>query len=102
MGRRLLFEPKLRSGREEAIDLGPAGSGKVDFVEPAIPGLSAMWLRIPSPVRCLNLSEQVAQKLHAFTGPYSKGRSRDVLDILLIDLLGKMLRICVKTIPSAH
>jgi hypothetical protein len=49
-----------------------------------------MGLRIPSPVRCLNLSEQVAQKLHACTGPYSKGRARDVLDILLIDLLGKM------------
>jgi len=47
-------------------------------------------LRTPSPVRCLNLSEQVAQKLHACTGPYSQGRARDVLDILLIDLLGKL------------
>jgi hypothetical protein len=36
----------------------------------------------------MNLSEQVAQKLHACTGPYSQGRARDVLDILLIDLLG--------------
>ena len=49
-----------------------------------------MGLRTPSPVRCLNLSEQVAQKLHACTGPFSQGRARDVLDILLIDLLGKI------------
>jgi hypothetical protein len=49
-----------------------------------------MGLRVPSPVRCLNLSEQIAQKLHACTGPYSQGRARDVLDILLIDLLGKL------------
>ena len=49
-----------------------------------------MGLRVPSPVRCLNLSEQIAQKLHACTGPYSAGRARDVLDILLIDMLGKL------------
>lgn len=28
--------------------------------------------------------------LHACTGPYSAGRARDVLDILLIDLLDKL------------
>ena len=49
-----------------------------------------MGLSIPSPIHCLNLSEQVAQKLHACTGPYSAGRARDVLDILLIDMLGKL------------
>src|ERR1035441_9223466 len=49
-----------------------------------------MGLRVPSPVRCLNLSDQVAQKLHACTGPFSKGRARDVLDILLIDLVGHL------------
>jgi hypothetical protein len=81
---------RTRAWQTIDVDLGPAGSDAVDFVEPTIPGLSAMGLRIPSPVRCLNLSEQVAQKLHACTGPYSKGRARDVLDILLIDLLGKM------------
>jgi len=83
------------------VDLGPAGSGAVDFVEPTIPGLSAMGLRIPSPVRCLNLSEQIAQKLHACTGPYSKGRARDVLDILLINLLGKMDAMAVR-IAAEH
>jgi nucleotidyltransferase AbiEii toxin of type IV toxin-antitoxin system len=49
-----------------------------------------MGLSVPSPIHCLNLSEQVAQKLHACTGPYSAGRARDVLDILLIDMLGKL------------
>ena len=48
-----------------------------DLVELKIPGLAAMGLRVPAPVRCLNLSEQVAQKLHACTGPYSQGRARD-------------------------
>jgi len=43
-----------------------------------------------SPVRCLGLAEQVAQKLHACTGPAAAGRARDVLDILLIDTLGKL------------
>jgi hypothetical protein len=49
-----------------------------------------MGLRVPSSVRCLNLNEQIAQKLHACTGPYSAGCARDVLDILLIELLGKL------------
>jgi hypothetical protein len=62
----------------------------VELVVPTIRGFAAMGLRVPSPVRCLNLSEQVAQKLHACTGPYSAGRARDVLDILLIELLGKL------------
>jgi hypothetical protein len=81
---------KTRAWQTIEVDLGSSGEGAVDFVEPAIPGLAAMGLRIPSPVRCLNLSEQVAQKLHACTGPYSQGRARDVLDILLVDLLGKL------------
>jgi hypothetical protein len=81
---------RTRAWQTIDVDLDPAGSGVVDLVEPTIRGLSAMGLRIPSPVRCLNLSEQVAQKLHTCTGPYSKGRARDVLDILLIDLLGKV------------
>jgi hypothetical protein len=38
----------------------------------------------------LGLAEQVAQKLHACTGPAAAGRARDVLDILLIDALGKL------------
>jgi hypothetical protein len=38
----------------------------------------------------LNLAEQVAQKLHACIGPAAAGRARDVLDILLIDALGRL------------
>lgn len=81
---------RTRSWQTIDIDLGPAGNGAVDLIEPAVRGLAAMGLRIPSPIRCLNLSEQVAQKLHACTGPFSQGRARDVLDILLIDMLGKL------------
>jgi hypothetical protein len=36
------------------------------------------------------LADQVAQKLHACTGPFSAGRARDVFDILLIDSLGRL------------
>jgi hypothetical protein len=43
-----------------------------------------------SHVRCLGLADQVAQKLHACTGPAAAGRARDVLDILLIDMLGEL------------
>lgn len=86
----LAVQYRTRAWQTIDVDLGPAGLGAVDFVESTIRGVAAMGLRVPSPVRCLNLSEQVAQKLHACTGPYSKGRARDVLDILLIDLLGKL------------
>jgi hypothetical protein len=41
-------------------------------------------------VRCLGINEQVAQKLHACTGPQREGRARDVLDILLADMLGHL------------
>jgi len=81
---------RSRAWQTIEVDLGSAGTGAVDLVKPAIRGLAAMGLRVPSPVRCLNLSDQIAQKLHACTGPYSQGRARDVLDILLIDLLGKL------------
>lgn len=80
---------RTRAWQTIEVDLGPAGIEAVDLVKPAIRGLDEMGLRVTSPIRCLNLNEQIAQKLHACTGPYSKGRARDVLDILLIDLLGQ-------------
>ena len=86
----LAIRYRTRAWQTIDVDLGPSGTGAVDLVEPVIRGLAAMGLRVPSPVRCLNLSEQVAQKLHACTGPYSQGRARDVLDILLIDMLGRL------------
>jgi hypothetical protein len=52
--------------------------------------LASMGSRVPSLIRCLNPSEQAAQKLHACTGPYSAVGARDVLDILSIDMLGKL------------
>jgi hypothetical protein len=81
---------RTRAWQTIDVDLGPSGRSAVELVVPTIRGFAAMGLRGPSTVRCLNLSEQVAQKLHACTGPYSAGRARDVLDILLIELLGKL------------
>jgi hypothetical protein len=81
---------RTRSWQTIDVDLGPTGTGAIDFVEPAVRGLAEMGLPVTSPVRCLSLSDQLAQKLHACTGPQSKGRARDVLDILLIDLLGRL------------
>ena len=43
-----------------------------------------------SPVRCIHLADQVAQKIHACTRPFGAGRARDVLDILLIEDLGHL------------
>ncbi|HZP05371.1 MAG TPA: nucleotidyl transferase AbiEii/AbiGii toxin family protein [Terracidiphilus sp.] len=81
---------KTRGWQTVDVDLGPPGAENADLVNPAIIGLAEMGLPVTTPVRCLNLSEQVAQKLHACTGPASAGRARDVLDILLIDSLGKL------------
>jgi hypothetical protein len=55
------------------VDLGPAGTGTIDLVEPAVRGLAEMGLPITSPIRCLGLSEQLAQKVHACTGPHVAG-----------------------------
>ena len=86
----LAIRYRTRAWQTIDVDLGPSGRGAVELVVSTIRGVAAMGLRVPSPVRCLNLNEQVAQKLHACTGPYSAGRARDVLDILLIDLLVKL------------
>jgi hypothetical protein len=81
---------RTRAWQTIDVDLGPAGAGAIDLVEPAIRGLAEMGVPVTSPIRCLNLNDQLAQKLHACTAPYSQGRARDILDILLIDLLGKV------------
>lgn len=47
-------------------------------------------IALPSTLLCLNLGEQLAQKRHACTAPCSAARDRNVLDILEIELLGKL------------
>ena len=79
---------RTRSWQTVEVDLGPAAAGAVDLVQPRVQGLAELGVPVVSPVRCLQLADQVAQKLHACTGPFSAGRARDVLDILLIDSLG--------------
>lgn len=81
---------RTRAWQTVEVDLGPASPTEVDLVQPRVTGLAELGLAVPSPVRCLNLAEQIAQKLHACTGPTSAGRARDILDILLIDMLGQL------------
>ncbi len=81
---------KTRAWQTVEIDLGPGGAREVDLVEPAITGLTEMGLPMAPHVRCLGINEQVAQKLHACTGPQREDRARDVLDILLVDMLGQL------------
>lgn len=81
---------RTRSWQTIEVDLGPAKLGHIDLIEPKVSGLAELGIPVTSPVRCLCLADQVAQKLHACTGPFSARRSRDVLDILLIDALGEL------------
>jgi hypothetical protein len=83
-------EYRTRGWQTIDVDLGPAGAAELDFVVPAVKGLVEMNLAVPPQVPCLGTNEQVAQKLHACTAPGTPGRVRDVLDILLFDLLGKV------------
>jgi hypothetical protein len=81
---------KTRGWQTVEVDLGPAKAANVDLVEAQVAGLTELGVPLTTPIRCLGLSDQVAQKLHACTGPASTGRARDVLDILLIDTLGQL------------
>jgi len=85
------IQHRSRAWQTVEVDLGPTSTTTIDLVEPAIAGLHEMGVPVTSPVRCINLSEQVAQKLHACTAPNtSLTRARDVLDILLIETLGQL------------
>jgi hypothetical protein len=82
---------RTRAWQTIEVDLGPVGATSVDLVDPAIQGLRELGIPVTSPVRCISLSEQVAQKLHACTAPRTAAaRARDVLDILLIEALGQL------------
>lgn len=81
---------RTRSWQTVEIDLGPSSEAAVDQVAPKVGGLTELGLPVISTVRCINLADQVAQKIHACTGPFAAGRARDVLDVLLIDHLGQL------------
>lgn len=75
------------------VDLGPADEATVDLVAPAIRGVAELGIPVTSPVRCITLDIQVAQKLHASTNPrvlQSENRARDIMDIVLLDELGQL------------
>lgn len=79
---------RTRAWQTIEVDLGSVTASEVDLVAPNVKGLAELGIPVISPVRCLNLADQLAQKLHACTGPASAGRARDVLDILVMDSLG--------------
>jgi hypothetical protein len=70
---------KTRAWQTVAVDLGPGEAREVDLVEPAITALAEMGLPMAPRVRCLEINEQVAQKLHACSGTQREDRARDVL-----------------------
>lgn len=75
------------------IDLGPADESAVDLVTPTIRGVAELGIRVTSPVRCITLDVQIAQKLHACTNPrvlQNENRARDIMDVLLLDMLGQL------------
>ena len=81
---------RTRAWQTIEVDLGPSKAGQVDLIVPRVQGLPELGIPVVSPVRCRGLADQVAQKLHACTGPAATERARDVLDILLIDILGEL------------
>ena len=52
---------RTRAWQTIEVDLGPAGTAAIDYVEPTVQGLHEVGVPITSPVRCLSLSDQVAQ-----------------------------------------
>jgi hypothetical protein len=59
--------------------------GPVDDTDAISPfDLAAFGLGSPTPIPCLNVSEQIAQKLHAVSDP-DDDRPRDLVDIVLLD-----------------
>jgi hypothetical protein len=75
------------------IDLGPADESTVDLVTPTIRGVAELGIPVTSPVRCITLDVQVAQKLHACTSPHvlqTENRARDILDVVFLDTLGQL------------
>lgn len=87
------IEYRTRAWQTIEVDLGPGEAREVDVVAPAIEGVAEMGIPITPQVRCLGINEQIAQKLHACTGPLKEGRARDVLDILVMNMLGRLDRV---------
>ena len=82
-----------RSFQTLDVDLGMTGE-LYDLINPVVCGLSELGLPVTSPIRCLTLPVQIAQKIHAATNPRivndpKQNRARDILDVLLIELLGQ-------------
>jgi len=87
------IEYRTRAWQTIEVDIGPGQAGEVDVVAPAIDGVAEMGIPVTPQVPCPGINEQIAQKLHACTGPLKEGRARDVLDILVMNMLGRLDRV---------
>jgi hypothetical protein len=84
---------RSRGFQTTQIDLGPTDEPTVDLVEPKIRGVAELAIPVTSPIRCITLDVQVAQKLHACTNPrvlQTENRARDILDIVFLEMLGQL------------
>ena len=75
-----LYQGSDWSTFEVELVLGEAD--QADMIQPY--AIDDFGLMRPSNVPCLNVHEQIAQKLHAATDP-TENRPRDLIDILLLD-----------------
>ncbi len=74
------------------VDLGPADAPAVDEVALTMDVLGRLGIAIPKTLRCISLPAQIAQKVHAATQPAivadpTQDRARDIVDILMLDVL---------------
>lgn len=81
---------KTRAWQTVEIDLGPGDAQEVDLVEPAITGLTAMGLAMAPHVRCLASTSRWRNSCMLARAAAGGPRARDVLDILLVNVLGKL------------
>jgi Nucleotidyl transferase AbiEii toxin, Type IV TA system len=74
------------------VDLGPADATAVDDVALTMDVIGQLSIAMPKTLRCISLSAQIAQKIHASTHPAivadpTQDRARDIIDILTLDIL---------------
>lgn len=75
------------------VDLGPTDESTVDLIVPTVRGVSELGIPVTSPVRCLTLDVQIAQKIHTATNPrvlMNENRARDIIDIVFLDMLDQL------------
>lgn len=75
------------------VDLGPVEAPSED-VSPSLAVMKSLAVPVPSPIPCLTISAQLAQKIHAVTNPRiiadpKQDRAKDLIDIIVLTDLGQ-------------